>query len=279
MTSTKQVALVTGTSSGMGMHAAIQLAQAGHAVVATMRSVAKSGALQKAAEAVGVSVDVRALDVTDDDQARSVVGSVIADYGQIDLLVNNAGQGLVGTIEELSLDGLRSQIELNYIAVARMTQLVLPSMRLRRSGRIVTVTSVGGVVGQPFNEAYCASKFATEGFMESLAPIAAQFGVHVSVVEPGAVATEFVANLRDSWEAAEAGVYRDLFAAYVRRTEAAFTNAQTAAEAGAAIVEACTAESPQFRFQTSSAARAFTAAKLSDVNGSTIQGITRQWVV
>lgn len=279
MTSSKQVALVTGTSSGMGMHAAIQLAQAGHEVVATMRSVAKSGALQKAAEAVGVSVDVRALDVTDDDQARSVVGSVIADYGQIDLLVNNAGQGLVGTIEELSLDGLRSQIELNYIAVARMTQLVLPSMRLRRSGRIVTVTSVGGVVGQPFNEAYCASKFATEGFMESLAPVAARFGVHVSLVEPGAVATEFVANLRDSWEAAEAGVYRDLFAAYVRRTEAAFTNAQTAAEAGAAIVEACTAESPQLRYQTSSAAKAFAAAKLSDVDGSTIQGITRQWVV
>lgn len=279
MTTSKPVALVTGTSSGMGMHAAVQLAQAGHTVVATMRSVGKADALRATASAAGVEVEVRALDVTDDAQARSVIESITADHGQIDLLVNNAGQGLVGTIEELTLDDLRAQIELNYIAVARMTRLVLGQMRARRSGRIVTVTSVGGVVGQPFNEAYCASKFATEGFMESLAPVAAQFGVHVSVVEPGAVVTEFLTNLSESWEAAEAGDYRDLFDAYVKRTAAAFTNAQTAAEAAVVIVEACTAASPQLRYQTSPIAKAFAGAKLADLDGSAIQGITRKWVV
>lgn len=279
MPNSKPVALVTGTSSGMGMHAAVQLAQVGHTVVATMRSVGKSDTLRSTAASAGVEVYVRALDVTNDQQARSVVESVLADHGRIDVLVNNAGQGLVGTIEELTLDDLRSQIEVNYISVARMTRLVLRSMRARRSGRIVTVTSVGGVVGQPFNEAYCAAKFATEGFMESLAPIAAQFNVHVSVVEPGAVATEFRANLNDSWLAAEAGDYRELFAAYVRRMESAFTNAQTAVDAAAVIVEACTAASPQLRYQTSPTAQAFAGAKLSDLNGSAIQGITRRWVV
>lgn len=174
---------------------------------------------------------------------------------------------------------LRAQIELNYIAVARMTRLVLGPMRERGSGRIVTVTSVGGVVGQPFNEAYCASKFATEGFMESLAPVAAQFGVYISLVEPGAVRTEFLANLSDSWEAAEAGMYQAMFAAYVRRTEAAFTNAQTAAQASEVIVEACTAEPPQLRYQTSPMATAFAGAKLADLDGSAIQRITRSWVV
>lgn len=275
----KPVTLVTGTSSGIGMHAAVQLAQAGHTVVATMRSIEKADALRVVAADAGVDVEVRALDVTDDQQAHSVVESILADHRRIDVLVNNAGQGLVGTIEELSLDNLRSQIELNYIAVARMTKLVIGQMRARRSGRIVTVTSVGGVVGQPFNEAYCASKFATEGFMESLAPVAAQFGLHVSLVEPGAVLTEFKSNLNDSWEAAESGDYRDLFGAYTKRTEGAFTNAQTAADAARTVVEACVSEVPQARYQTSSVARAFAGAKLVDLDGSKVQGMTRQWLV
>ncbi len=278
MSPTTPVALVTGTSSGMGMHAAVLLAGRGHTVVATMRSLGKAEALRSAAAAAGVEVEVRALDVTDDAAAQRVVDEVTADHGRIDLLVNNAGQGLVGTIEELTLDDLRAQLEVNYLAVARMTKLVLPQMRARRSGRIVTVTSVGGVVGQPFNEAYCASKFATEGFMESLAPVAAQFGVSVSLVEPGAVHTEFLANLTPSWEAATGGAYGELFDAYVRRTSAAFTTAQTAAEAAAAIVEACTAEEPALRSQTSPAARAFAGAKLSDLDGSAVQGITRRWL-
>lgn len=153
MPNSKPVALVTGTSSGMGMHAAVQLAKVGHTVVATMRNVGKADTLRSTAASAGVDVDARALDVTNDSQARNVIDSVQADYGRIDVLVNNAGQGLVGTIEELTLDDLRSQIEVNYISVARMTRLVLGAMRTRRSGRIVTVTSVGGVVGQPFNEA------------------------------------------------------------------------------------------------------------------------------
>lgn len=186
MPSPKSVALVIGTLSSVGMHAAFRPAQVGHTVVATMRSVGKADMLRSTEASAGVEVGLRALDVTNDQQARSVVESVLADHGRVDVLVNNAGQGLVGTIEELRLDDLRSQVEVNYISVARMTRLVLRAMRARRSGRIVTVNTVGGVMGQPYNGSYCATKFATEGFMESPAPIAAQLNVQVSVVEPGA---------------------------------------------------------------------------------------------
>src|SRR4051812_25313636 len=105
------------------------------------------------------------------------------------------GQGSVGTLEQLTLDDLRAQLDVNYLGVATLTRLVLPGMRVVGAGRVVTVTSVGGAVGQPFADAYCGAKFAVEGLMQSLAPVVARFGIDVSVVEPGAVASDFVANV------------------------------------------------------------------------------------
>ena len=190
-----QVALVTGTSSGMGLHTAVGLAARGVQVVATMRDPAKAGPLRDAASAAGVQLDVRALDVTDAASAQSCIDAVLESYGQIDILVNNAGRGSVASLEQLSLDDLQAQLDVNYLGVAALTRLVLPHMRRAGRGRIVTVTSVGGVIGQPFADAYCGAKFAVEGLMQSLAPVVARFGIDVSVVEPGAVASEFVANV------------------------------------------------------------------------------------
>ena len=122
-------------------------------------------------------LDIRPLDVTDHAPRPSCVDEVLATYGQIDILINNAGRGSVASLEQLSMDDLRAQLEVNYLGVAALTKLVLAPMRLAGSGRIVTVTSVGGVVGQPFADAYCAAKFAVEGLMQSLAPVVAQFGI------------------------------------------------------------------------------------------------------
>src|SRR5436190_4618874 len=179
----------------MGLATAVGLARAGLTVVATMRDTGKGDALRRAAEDAGVEVDVRALDVTDFEQARACVDGVLADHGSVDVLVNNAGRGAVATLEQLSDAQLQEQLEVNYLGVARLTRLVLPSMRAAGSGRVVTVTSVGGAVGQPFADAYCAAKFAVEGLMQSLAPVAAKLGVTVSIVEPGAVGSEFVENV------------------------------------------------------------------------------------
>jgi NAD(P)-dependent dehydrogenase (short-subunit alcohol dehydrogenase family) len=145
---------------------------------------------------------------------------------------------------------------------------------------VVTVSSVGGVVGQPFNEAYCAAKFAVEGFLESLAPVAATVGVDVVVVEPGAVASAFVANAGLDVPAMTeaAGPYGPALAAYLHRTGTAFSSAQPAEDAAAHVVAALTAERPPLRVQTTDWARGFVGAKLADLDGAAVQMMTSSWV-
>ena len=265
-------ALVTGTSSGMGLHTAIGLASAGLRVVATMRDPSRGDALRAAAEAAGVTVEILALDVTD--VARSA--AVVEQVGDVDVLVNNAGQGAVATLEQLTDADLQAQLDVNFLGVARLTRLVLPRMRERGTGRIVTVTSVGGAVGQPFADAYCAAKFAVEGLMQSLAPVAERFGVQVSIVEPAAVASAFVDNAQRPIVAE--GPYAELLNAYLTRTAGAFANAQTSEDAARTIIEAATTDTPRFRWQTSDTAVAFAGRSLADLDGSRVLETTRTWL-
>jgi NAD(P)-dependent dehydrogenase (short-subunit alcohol dehydrogenase family) len=190
----RNVAVVTGTSSGIGLHTAVGLASRGIRVVATMRDTSRASALLAEAADQGVEVAVRELDVTDRDGARRCLDEVEADFGPIGILVNNAGRGIGGTLEQLDDAALQEQLDVTFLGPAALARHVLPSMRKAGSGRIISVSSVGGVFGEPFLDAYCASKFALEGLMQSLAPVAARFGVVVSVVEPGAVGTNVLAN-------------------------------------------------------------------------------------
>jgi len=276
------VALVTGTSSGMGLHAAVELARRGLTVVATMRDTSRSAALTDAAAEAGVELDVRVLDVTDHEAARACVDGVIADHGRIDVLVNNAGRGAVATAEQLSLDEIRDQLEVNYLGPVALTKLVLPHMREAGSGTILTVTSVGGAVGQPFADAYCGAKFAVEGFMQSLAVVMLAHGVHVSVIEPAAVASDFVGNVARPGGAAAPGAaddpYAGQLAAYLARSAGAFANAQTSSDAAVAIVDAALSTEHRFRWQTSEGASAFVGLSLADTDGSRVLGATRGWI-
>jgi NAD(P)-dependent dehydrogenase (short-subunit alcohol dehydrogenase family) len=272
--------LITGTSSGIGLASAVQAARAGLTVVATMRDVGKADALREAASTAGVSLDIRALDITDPGSVAAGVDGVIADYGALAALVNNAGAGHVGTIELETVDDVRRVLEVNFIGTVAMTKAAMPHLRASR-GRLVSVTSVGGIVGQPFSEAYCAAKFAVEGFMESLAPVAATVGVQVCVVEPGAVASAFVANvgIDPARAVAEAGPYAPAMTAYLRRTAGAFAAAQTQESAAETVVAALTAPAPvAFRWQTSDIARQFVGAKLADLDGARVLGATATWV-
>ncbi|MFE1173169.1 SDR family oxidoreductase [Streptomyces sp. NPDC058773] len=275
-----KVVLITGTSSGIGLAAAVAAAQAGWRVVATLRDTGRSGALRKAAEEAGVELDVRQLDVVDEGSVAAAVDGVIAEYGRLDAVINNAGAGHLGTLENESVAAVRGVMEVNFFGVLHVSKAALPHLRAT-GGRLITVTSVGGVIGQPFNEAYCAAKFAVEGYMESLAPVAARLGVSVSVVEPGAVATEFVSNVGvdPQAEVAAAGPYADALQAYLDRTLAQFSgNAQTPAEVAGTVLEALTADRPAFRLQTSDWAREFTGVKLTDLDGSAVLGLTGGWV-
>ncbi|MER5642558.1 SDR family NAD(P)-dependent oxidoreductase [Kitasatospora sp. NPDC002227] len=271
--STKTV-LITGTSSGIGLATAVAAARGGWRVLATMRDTAKAGALRAAAEQAGVELEVRELDVTD----PASVAACFAGIDRLDAVVNNAGAGHLGTLEQESVDEVRGVMEVNFYGVLHVTKAALPLLRAS-GGRVLTVTSVGGVVGQPFNEAYCAAKFAAEGYLESLAPVAASVGVAVGVVEPGAVASEFVSNVGVAEDAvAEAGPYGKALEAYLARTRTAFAGAQKSEEVGEQIAQLLDAAELPFRVQTSDVARAFTALKLADADGSAVQKLTGSWV-
>lgn len=277
----QKTVLITGTSSGIGLATAVAAAQAGWLTVATMRDPGKADALRKAAAEAGVTdrIQIKRLDVVDPDSVADCLAEVIAEHGRLDALVNNAGAGHVGTIEQGTVADVRGTMEVNFFGVVEVTRAALPHLRASH-GRVLTVTSVGGVVGQPFNEAYCAAKFAVEGFMESLAPVAATVGVAVTVIEPGAVASEFVASQSLDVPAltAAAGPYGPALQAYIDRTMKAFGSAQTPAQAAAPIIDALTADRPAFRVQTSDRARDFVGTKLADLDGSAVQSLTGTWV-
>ncbi|MEU1710481.1 SDR family oxidoreductase [Streptomyces sp. NPDC005706] len=280
MSATPRTVLITGTSSGIGLAAAVAAARAGWRTVATLRDTTRADALRKAAAEAGVELDIRRLDVTDEASVTAAIDGVIADYGRLDAVVNNAGAGHLGTLENDSLADVRKVMEVNFFGVLSVSKAALPHLRAV-GGRLITVTSVGGVVGQPFNEAYCAAKFAVEGYMESLAPVAKKLGVGVSVVEPGAVATEFANNIGIDIEARiDAGAYTEALRHYIDRTVEQFLDgtAQTPASAAEAVIEALNAERPAFRIQTTDWARSFVGTKLTDTDGSAVQALTGSWV-
>lgn len=268
----REVAVVTGTSSGIGLHTAIGLAHKGLHVVATMRDTERATALRTEAARQGVDLTVRALDVTDHDAARACLDGVTAEFGTIDVLVNNAGSAAFGTLEQLSDAALQKQLDVNYLGVAALTRHVLPTMRASGAGRIVTVTSNGGAIGEPFLDAYCASKFAVEGLMQSLAPVAARFGVQVSVVEPASVVTHMMDNLDTDVLAVPGDPYRDLADTFFQSAAALMASGQAAQDAAAVVVEAATTDTPRFRWQTSEAAVDFVGLSLADLDGNKVFG-------
>jgi len=269
-----QRVLITGTSSGIGLDTAVLLADQGWQVVATLRNLEKRSALDEAAAARGVSLEVRQLDVADLTSIEACIEGVERDLGPIDALVNNAGFGRLGSVEQLDDAALRQVMDTNFFGVWNTTRAVLPRMRERGSGRIVTVSSIGGLVAQPFNDAYCAAKFAVEGMMESLAPVARELGLHVSVIEPGPVNTEFVNSTRSlSADLLREGApgYEALIGHYAASTTEVFAqHGQTGEEIAAIIVEALTSDAPQFRYVTSPFAEGFAKQKYVDTTGNTI---------
>ncbi len=163
-----RIAVVTGTSSGIGFETALTLARNGFYTCATMRNL-KSTSIREIANKEALLLKVIELDVNDKLSAKNAIQEVISEKQRIDILVNNAGYGLIGPIEDISIEEeLKPQFETNLYGVIRVTQQVLPIMRRQKSGRIINISSIGGIVGYPFSAAYCSTKFALEGLSESL---------------------------------------------------------------------------------------------------------------
>ncbi|MFL6021784.1 MAG: oxidoreductase [Marmoricola sp.] len=179
------VALVTGGSSGIGECTVTELLDAGYTVYTVARRVERMQALAAA------GAHVFAMDVTDDASMVAGVERIIAEQGRIDLLVNNAGYGSYGAVEDVPIDEARRQFEVNVFGLARLTQLVTPHMREQKSGRIINISSIGGKFYEPFGAWYHATKFAVEGFSDCLRMELKPFGIKVVIIEPGPIITEW----------------------------------------------------------------------------------------
>src|SRR5260370_39451567 len=183
------IALVTGSSSGIGLATAVMLARGGHTVIATMRNLDGAGELRKIVAAEKLPVTVTALNVDDDASVSEAVGKALAENGRIDVLVNNAGVGGGGSVEELPMAVFRQVMETNFFGALRCIKAVVPGMRERRHGCIVNVSSIAGRMALAPAAAYAASKFALEALSECLAQEMKAFNVRVAIIEPGVIAT------------------------------------------------------------------------------------------
>lgn len=181
----KPVALVTGASSGMGNDFALRLLDEGYVVYGAARRLMRMGNIEAAG---GIAV---LMDITNDSDLVACVDRIIRDHGRIDVLVNNAGFGEYGALEDVPLEVARRQLEVNLFGPARLTQLCLPYMRERRAGRIINVSSIGGKLALPLGGWYHASKFALEGYSDALRNEVRPFGIDVIVIEPGGIKSEW----------------------------------------------------------------------------------------
>ncbi len=200
-----QVALITGCSSGIGYETALMLARNGYQTIATMRNLKKSNSILKTSEVENLPLKVLELDVNDVRSIERAISQVKNEAKRIDILINNAGYGLVGFFEDLSLDEIRNQFETNFFGVLNITKKVIPIMRSQKSGTIINISSGAGQVGFPGISAYVSTKFAIEGFSESLTYELSPFGIKVIIIEPGVIKTNFFNNCTISEQSAKNG--------------------------------------------------------------------------
>ncbi|WP_288959672.1 SDR family oxidoreductase [uncultured Sulfitobacter sp.] len=262
-----KVILITGTSTGLGVATAVQAAQAGHTVYATMRNTQKRGTLDAAAQVAGVSLNVLQLDVQDTGSVNAAVDTVIAEQGRIDVLINNAGMGYVRSLEQAEESDIQKILDINYTGVTRCIKAVMPHMRKARAGHVINISSVGGLVGQPFNEIYCGAKFAVEGLTEAMASyITPAFGIHFTAVEPGGIASEFANTVLEQVEQT-GGMLEDEYLPILQKYIAGSQNRQetgiyqTADEVAAIVMKVMGSEHPPVRTRTSEWSEDFSKLK------------------
>ncbi|MFL6355340.1 MAG: SDR family oxidoreductase [Nitrososphaeraceae archaeon] len=186
-----RIAIVTGSSSGIGYEISLTLARNGLLTYATMRNLNKAENIKSVATKENLPVRVKQLDVTDDTSVKNAIQAISSETGRIDVLVNNAGYGLNGALEDLAMDEIKTQYETNVFGLIRTTQAVLPIMRKQKTGIIVNISSGAGRFGFPGGSAYVSTKFAVEGLSESMSYELEPFGIRVVIVEPGVIRTNF----------------------------------------------------------------------------------------
>ena len=241
--------VVTGANSGIGRATALHLAEHGHAVVGTVRSVDRAAKLLAAADERGVTIDLVELDIADDESVTAGFQQIATDHGPVDHLVNNAGIGGNGVVEETSAERFLEVMNVDLCGAIRCTQAVLPQMRERGGGTIVNVTSVAGRIGSIGQAPYVAAKWALEGVSEQLAIEVAAFGIRVAIIEPGVTKSSIFGKNVDLPH--ETGAYDEQYARMFQVFAAGYSRATDAVEVGAVIREAIETDEPKLRWPCS----------------------------
>ncbi|XP_026535505.1 retinol dehydrogenase 8-like [Notechis scutatus] len=271
-----KIVLITGCSSGIGLALAAKLAkdkQRRFKVFATMRNITKKEKLEAAIGlALNQTLEIKQLDVCDEKSIQNCINSIPQRH--IDILINNAGLGSIGPIECQSIEEMKAIMETNFFGVVRMIKEVLPDMKKRRSGHIVVISSVLGLQGIIFNDIYAASKFAIEGFCESLIIQALRFNIFVSLIEPGPVVTEFEMKIYEDAEKADysqtdpetAEIFSQI---YLKNSKAIFSSlSQTPEDVTEHILKVICMARPPFRHQTNAMYTPMMALKQADSTGA-----------
>ena len=205
-----KVALVTGSSSGIGFETSLALARNGYHTFATMRNLGKDEKIKQIIEKEDLSIEILELDVDSEESVNRAIKTVSEKKGRIDVLVNNAGYGMWGTVEDVSIDEFKKQFETNFFSIIRLIQKVAPIMRKQNSGNIVNISSVAGRIGFPVSPAYISSKFALEGLSESLRFELMPFGINVIIIEPGVIKTNFFDSMKMSEKSQQDSTYKEI---------------------------------------------------------------------
>ena len=239
----KKVVLITGASSGIGLATAKLLLEKGCVVYAAARRV------ERMAELKTHGAKLLEMDVTDDASMVAGVGKILKDENRIDVLINNAGYGSFGALEDVPISEAKNQFEVNIFGLARLTQLVLPYMRKQHAGKIINVSSMGGKFGEPLGSWYHATKFAVEGLSDSLRMEVKQFGIDVVIIEPGAILTEW-GNIASEHLLKVSGnsAYKNLAHRHARMLESAYKNASDPMVIAKEIGKAVESANPKTRY-------------------------------
>ena len=257
----EKVAVVTGTSSGIGFETALALASEGYYTYATMRDTAKGDKLKELAKKENLKIDVLELDVDDENSTKIAMKHILDQKQRIDVLVNNAGWALWGCVEDVSVDEFKTQFETNFFSIIRLIQEVGPTMRNQGSGTIVNISSVVGRIGFPASPAYISSKFALEGLSESLRFEFAPFGVDVIIIEPGVIKTNFMKNMKMAKKSELDTVYKDITTKVVSGVKMMTEMGTHPKEVASTIVKAIKDKKPLPRYIVGNDAAMFLEAK------------------
>ena len=246
----KKTVLITGASSGIGMATALLLHQKGYRVYAAARRVAKMKDLEQA------GIRVVAMDVTSEESIMAAFKTISAEVGTIDILVNNAGLGSYGAVEDVPISEGRYLFEVHVFGLARLIQLVLPHMRTQRAGTIINISSVGGRIGEPHGAWYHATKFAVEGFSDSLRMELKEFGINVIVIQPGGIKTEMNRIARENlMRVSGSTAYGNLARKHIIMLEDADKRGSKPEVVAETIAKAVEAKSPRTRYATGDRAK------------------------